>query len=188
MCAPRTFYAGLFKQIKLRNFFYKGYFIPSAADDVAYMCAIMEMAPAHTKCLSEVLYIINDDNPIREAKIIPRLQIEVHEHLKSSPKNAPLQELGLNKVDKSPIDVVILSKNRPENLKQAILLHKQLLQGAGTFYVLYNNPKDSETYEVLTEEFPDVQFIDRTSLGNLQRSVSIALFHSLKRWPDVPPR
>lgn len=171
MSAPRTFYAGLFKQIKLINFFYKDYFIPSA-DDVAYMCAISELAPYHTKCIDEVLYTINDDNPIREAKSIPKIQKKVHEYLKKLPKNQPLLEFPVNlEPDKTPIDVIIVSKNNPLTLKQVIASHKRHLKGLGELYVIYDA---SELPESLALEFPKVHFINLNDfdIKSIQKTIS----------------
>ncbi|GMU19031.1 MAG: hypothetical protein AMXMBFR12_02230 [Candidatus Babeliales bacterium] len=60
---PRTFYAGLFQQIKIEDLWYEGNFFPKCAD-VATMFPMIEMAGPHIKFIPEVLYIYNDDNPL----------------------------------------------------------------------------------------------------------------------------
>lgn len=91
MSTLRTFYAGLFKQIQLKDFLYKGTFLPSA-DDIAYMYPLIEMAPEHTLFIPEILYIINDNNPIRDVKVTSTLQREIYEYLQKVPKYKPLPD------------------------------------------------------------------------------------------------
>jgi glycosyltransferase involved in cell wall biosynthesis len=64
----KTFYAKLFKKIKLRDLQYQGLFYP-AAGDVAFMFPMLEMASqGHIKFIKKPLYIWNNDNPINEHK------------------------------------------------------------------------------------------------------------------------
>ena len=58
----RTFYAGLFKQIKLHDLLYEDNFF-TAACDLAFMMPMLEMAGKHAKYVEDVLYCYNVQNP-----------------------------------------------------------------------------------------------------------------------------
>jgi len=69
----RTFYAGLFKQIKLKDLTYEDKFLPMS-EDVAQMCPMIEMSGVHAFYINEPLYIYNKDNPISDDKISAKKQ------------------------------------------------------------------------------------------------------------------
>jgi len=59
----RTFYAGLFKQIKFEDLLYEGQFFPMCAD-TATMMPMIEMAGTRIKFIPDILYIYNDVNSL----------------------------------------------------------------------------------------------------------------------------
>lgn len=62
----KTFYAGLFKLIASQDLIYKNQFFPITYD-IAIMLPMLEMAgETHFKCISEVLYVYNDKNPLND--------------------------------------------------------------------------------------------------------------------------
>ena len=69
----RTFYAGLFKQIKKEDLMYNNLFLPMCADNAA-MFPMAEMARGHIKFISKVLLIWNGGSPINDHKISSDLQ------------------------------------------------------------------------------------------------------------------
>lgn len=61
---PRTFRAGLFKHIRLKDLLYNGEFVPCCAD-IAMMVPMLELSGGtHIRCLSEVLTYYNMNNPL----------------------------------------------------------------------------------------------------------------------------
>lgn len=86
----RTFYAGLFQQIKLEDLTYQGGFFPMCAD-VVTMFAMIEMAGIHHKFIPEVLYIYNDDNPLSYHHD-PTPQRELEAFIRTMPRYQPLKE------------------------------------------------------------------------------------------------
>lgn len=60
---PRTFYAGLFKKIKLEDLMHHGKFL-MVATDVAFMLPMFEMARDQYAYIHDLLYVYNDQNPI----------------------------------------------------------------------------------------------------------------------------
>lgn len=87
---PRTFYAGLFHQIKFEDLLYEGYFYPKCAD-VATMFPMIEMAGTHVKFIPDILYIYNDNNPISYHHD-PSEQRKIEAYLKTKERYAPLKE------------------------------------------------------------------------------------------------
>ena len=69
----RTFYAWLFKKIKLQDFLYKGQFLIMAWD-MAIMYPLAEMAGEKHAFIKEVNYVYNMSNPINDNKVDPDLQ------------------------------------------------------------------------------------------------------------------
>jgi len=75
----RTFYAGLFKQIKLKDLYYQGRFFQMTGDR-AVMFPLIEMARYHVKFIPEVLYIYNMSNEINDHKVDGGLQVNLDVH------------------------------------------------------------------------------------------------------------
>lgn len=59
----RTFYAGLYKKVKLEDLMYEGNFLPMSVD-AAVMLPMIEMAGWHSRFIKEVIYIYNDANSL----------------------------------------------------------------------------------------------------------------------------
>ncbi len=69
----RTYYAWIFKQIKLKDVLYEGDFYPMTCDK-AIMAPIIEMCGRRHKCIEKVLYIYNEFNPINDHQVDKSLQ------------------------------------------------------------------------------------------------------------------
>ncbi len=64
----RTFYAGLFKQIKKEDLMYEGDFFDVTWDQ-AFLFPLLEMSAGRIKFIPEVLYVYNQANPINDYKV-----------------------------------------------------------------------------------------------------------------------
>jgi glycosyltransferase involved in cell wall biosynthesis len=69
----RTFYAWLFKKIKLEDFLWNGKFFPMAWD-MAIMYPMCEMAQERHLFITSVNYVYNMENSINDNKVDPQLQ------------------------------------------------------------------------------------------------------------------
>jgi len=167
----RTFYAGLFKMIKLKDFLYKGKFLPSA-DDFAFMVPMIEMAPTHSLFIPDIQYIINDSNPIREHTVISNLQVKLMKHLKKQEKYNPLDDsfnptqMSLDQ-DKKAVDLVILSNDSPKFLTSSLENYKLHFSPLHAIYVLYRatSSQIQKEYEKLMTLFPNVIFMKEGELS-----------------------
>ncbi|MBM3201447.1 MAG: glycosyltransferase family 2 protein [Chlamydiae bacterium] len=159
MSMLRTFYAGLFKQIKIKDLMYNGDFIPTA-DDVAFMTPMAEMAGSHAVYVPEILYVINDSNPIREMRISPRLQELLPYHLKQREKYKPLvNSFNPKKVTKESAyapDLFILATH-PDTVKQALSTIQKNIQYYGLITVL--SKEDELCYQELMKANPSIRFV-----------------------------
>ncbi len=87
----RTFYAKLFKSIKLEDLMHQGKFFP-AAYDVAMMFPMLEMAGKHIRFIDEVLYIYNRQNPISDSRV-HRKEQSLGRGMRKMSRYRPLEQL-----------------------------------------------------------------------------------------------
>ena len=78
----RTFYAWLFKKIRLADLQYKGQFFAMTWDQ-AMMFPMIEMAGARHAFIEEITYVYNIANPINDNKVDPVLQNELEQYIRA---------------------------------------------------------------------------------------------------------
>lgn len=86
----RTFYAGLFKKIKLEDLMYDNKFYPMAWD-LAMMYPMLEMSGGKFMFIPDTLYIYNIDNPINDSKVNLELQDRLDKYIKHLPKYSQIK-------------------------------------------------------------------------------------------------
>lgn len=92
----RTFYAALFKKIKIEDFMYEGKFLEMTCDK-AMMLPMVEMARnGHLKFINEVLYIYNDDNTLNDHRINKKMQWDLDLYLRAKKRYEALDQLFVN--------------------------------------------------------------------------------------------
>ena len=72
----RTYYAGLFKQIKKEDLMYEGNFFQMSPDNAA-MFPMIEMAHDHWRCIDEVLLLWNSENNLKKVLVLVLVLIEM---------------------------------------------------------------------------------------------------------------
>ena len=80
----RSFYAGLFKKIKLEDLLFQGKFFPTTYD-LAIMYPMIEMAREHTFFIPDVMYVYNFDTPINDERIRRNEQVMFEKYIRSLP-------------------------------------------------------------------------------------------------------
>ena len=88
----KTFYAGLFQEIKKEDFLHEENFIQKAYD-LAYSIPISEMAGTHTRFIPEVLYVYNNSYPNNDNKASTPLEEEMDRFIRRKTKYEPLDSL-----------------------------------------------------------------------------------------------
>lgn len=86
----RTFYAGLFKKIKIEDLLYEGEFF-SVSWDRAIMYPMIEMSGAHFKFIPDILYIYNIANPINDHKVSRKFQLQLVQYIQNM---SPYKEIN----------------------------------------------------------------------------------------------
>jgi len=87
----RTFYAGLFKNIREEDLKYEGEFLKSAYD-AAMLYPMIEMAGFKHLCVDKVLLRWNDSNPISDHKVDRDLQKRMNDYILQKVPYAPLMD------------------------------------------------------------------------------------------------
>lgn len=85
----RTFYAWLFKNIKLEDTLYEDYFYTMTCDKLMMACLI-ELAGRHHYCVPDVLYIYNNHNPLSDHRLNIEFQHKLAWHILSQKPYRPL--------------------------------------------------------------------------------------------------
>ena len=85
----RTFYAWLFKAIRLEDLCYNGKFAIMTRD-LAMMFPMIEMANGHFNYISDALYIYNENNPISEHRIRFEFQTNLSSYFRKLPPYMPI--------------------------------------------------------------------------------------------------
>jgi len=83
----RTFYAGLYKQIKKEDLMYNGQFLEMLAD-IGAMFPMIEMARDHFKFIPHILYLYNGANAINDHKKSKKMQRDLDLMLRAKPRYA----------------------------------------------------------------------------------------------------
>ena len=136
---PRTFYAWLFKKIKLKDLIWKGSFIPTLpAIDVLFMFPMMEMAgQGHYKFISDSLYLYNRTNALSTCNMPIKLELPP---ARSWEKYQPLTEKD-NKITEKRLnkgaDLVVLSFDNPDALNSFIAQELSEITHVETVLILY---------------------------------------------------
>lgn len=97
----RTFYAWLFKKVKVEDLQYKGEFLLMTSD-VAMILPMIEMAGERHKFIYEILYAYNDLNSINDHKINQQLQLFLNRYIRSKPKYQRLDASPITKKSSAP--------------------------------------------------------------------------------------
>ena len=180
----RTFYAWLFKSIKLEDFLtdavpgFKGQFYPYA-NDVAMMFPMIEMACRHYKCFSDVLYILNRKNPNSGVISHRELQVAGHSEILN---NSPYTEItkpiigNLKQLDEKKLDCLILSQDSTK-LDFVLRSLESYVQGVDGIIVFYENTNNNNDFSELKKEFSNVIFFELSawSQEELKEILSVLL-------------
>ncbi len=95
--ALRTYYAWLFKKIKIEDLQLSGKFF-GVAGDIAMMFPMLDMAGDRFKYISDILYWYNATNPINDFRAHRKLQDDIANIVKAKPKYARLESLNISQM------------------------------------------------------------------------------------------
>jgi len=159
----RTFYTGLFKQIKVEDLFYRGRFY-SMGSDLALMLPMLEMASSHVKFIEDTLYLYNRENPISDHKINFSFQQQCNKNICSKTPYAPMKRLPNEQwARQEKADLLIFSQDHPLQLYALLESLQRYVMGINKISVLYcsSSIEMQSAYLDLKLRFPQIQFVEQ---------------------------
>ena len=183
---PRTFRAGLFKHIHLKDFLYQGQFVPCCAD-VAMMVPMLEMSGGeHIRSLSQVLTYYNMNNPLNIFKS-PNYYTSLLHAVESSLRSLDREKYPLLEYYHAPEYLA----NSTALFLFSYAINKQLLEMVKkikrygscytSVYIFYCSIIDTTILDTIKNlELPTCAFINTTN--NFDTSVKEALKNSTEHY------
>ncbi|MBS0652631.1 MAG: glycosyltransferase family 2 protein [Verrucomicrobia bacterium] len=161
----RTFYAGIFQNLKLKDLAYEGKFV-DAANDVAFFVPVMEMAGPHVQYVPEILYIWNRATPLNDDKVRGRRQLEIAQAIYRRASYPPIKELPKAKQDlQQTADFIIFSYDRPLQLYALLESIEKYCIGIDQVTVIYRSSGEEYDagYDQVYADFPNVNMVRQTA-------------------------
>jgi glycosyltransferase involved in cell wall biosynthesis len=159
-----SYYAALFKQLRLKDLFAKGHF---ATHSEAYLTPLKQMSSGRIRTLKEPIIFWNSAIQTKEG----HLPVETVQYvpLSSFPKSTPLTRA----------DWVIFSTDRPLQLYSCLESIQRYVTHLNRLTVLYtvSDPSLLAGYEKIKEAFPLVRFIHYAE-GDFKNQLQKVVFHS----------
>ena len=186
----RTFYAGLFKRIKMGDFLDSGKFL-WMTHDVAYMLPLVELAGGNDYFVEEILYLYNVENPISDFRTNQKEKHRLRDKILAKLPYAPLEEHPKEELinPETTVDLIITSRNSPRALYAFLASLDSYAKNVHQLLVFYESETeaDEEGYREVKKRFPEVVYAKDTQNRLveqclLDREASCVLFAS-----DHPP-
>ena len=163
---PRTFYAWLFKQMKLQDLLYEGTFLPMSYD-IGMMIPMFEMAKDRFTCIMDILYVHNLYTPFNDHKVDQKLQGRVEMSIRNA---RPYNQLdgpmvGWNAAfNDAQADLVIYSYDRPTQLYALLESVEKYVTNLATIQVIYRTSDDvyQQAYAKVAQQFSHVAFMKQS--------------------------
>ncbi len=169
----RTFYAGLFKQIKLGDFLYDGQFI-QASCDTAFMFPMLEMASERVKYLNEVFYVYNQSSPhnhFRKGVLKQLHMVHINRARRKYKRLEQLPFVSKRSHEKQKVDIIILSEHNAQQLQKLLISINSLVTNKGTIKVVYQAEGEQDTfYNELQHTFSHMDWY-KASMNNFKSTV-----------------
>lgn len=143
----RTFYAWLYRRIKLSDFFFAGKFMPCAGD-MAKVIPIMEMAGPRFKRIDEKIYVYNRSNVLNDDKIC-RLQGTIDKYIRQQlSKYSPLIGREPRVMSDEKIDVIcLIDTHIPDQLGCFIETLKKSVQNINNIRIIDVSLNAQQTFK-----------------------------------------
>lgn len=161
----RTFYAWLFKAIKLQDMLYQGNFYTMAWDKVM-MAPMIEMAAHHFFCVPEVLYVYNNANPINDHRVNKNLQHSLAWYVLNLPPYEPLDKPQIQEVllEQDQASVILICRYEP-NSRQIENIIKNI-RSSRSLQILYPAAAD---VALISEKFKSSSFTSYNDFDFVQK-------------------
>ncbi|HSW86187.1 MAG TPA: glycosyltransferase family A protein [Rhabdochlamydiaceae bacterium] len=165
----RTFYAGLFKQVRLQDLIYQGGFLPMAGD-LGFMFPLLEMAGRHSVFIKDILYLYNRTNPLSDHITNFPFQEQCAMHVRKLARYQRLKQSSFmrSEEDKMNADLIAFSFDRPLQLYAFLESLERYAKNLNHISIIYRCSNDdyAQAYEKVNAAFPYVEFIKQSSEPN----------------------
>jgi|GEM_PF-381075 len=159
----RTFYAWLFKHIKLEDMLDRRGDFYMMTWDYAMMLPMIEMAGERHKCLEDqIMYIYNNANAISDHKISRQLQAHIAQLIRAKNKYqrlpGRLEDLTQQVIHEKADFIIFAEKSAPQTLDLFLDSIQQYITGIANIYVLYlpSSHEDESYYALLKEKYTNI--------------------------------
>lgn len=164
----KSFYAGLFKKIKIEDFFFRGKFVDDRFDQ-AYMFPMLEMAGSHVACLPDVcLTYVQDSSFTIIDRPCSRSPRKCYRKIISTQPYNKLSDLFYDAPSNDDTDLIIFSYDRPMQLHALLDSIDRHMTGFHNIFVIYKTSayKYTKGFYQLKKQYPKIQFIRQTPQVN----------------------
>ncbi len=183
---PRTFYAGLFKRLKLVDMFYNGG-ITKVTGDVAMMYPLLEMARGHSVFLPKIAYVYNQENPLSDGVLRKKAQRDAQDFFFSKKPYPPLLEdprEAMEFTSKKVAPIVVFSSDGPIRLDAFLQSVETWIHPKGEVIVLFEStgPLFDEGYALVKDAYPNCRYIEVSHKENMGDLLTSCLEDSKSRY------
>lgn len=176
----RTFYAWLFRKIKLEDLLHEGSFYP-VTWDMAFMIPMMEISGGKHAFIDKVLYIYNECNAISDFRANKALQRALDLKIRAEKPYQPIKISPLfftkhTAPTTSAVDLFVTSEDNPFDLHEFLISAQEYVHGYRNMYVAWtaHSEKIAALYRSFQQDFPSINFIQCPSPESLH--VTYVLF------------
>ncbi len=159
-CRIKSFYALLFNQIPIEDFFFRGQCVDETFDK-AYMFPLLEMAGDHALFVKDVLCLSSQKEETDKTRPCQRSPIKCGQMIRNHAPLAPLKKPLLSPAPAGMADLIIFSYDRPLQIYALLESIQKHLQGLQQISVLFRTSSFAfeKAYADLKKEFPHLQWV-----------------------------
>lgn len=175
----RTFYAWLFKQIKIEDLLHQGKFYPMTWD-WAIMFPMLELSNGRFSFIPDILYLYNTDNPINDSKVDAAFQIYLSECIQKKEPYMPLESKPSFTNKKISHDCIDLHEFiQTEQKFSQYLLQKQ--QEGIDYVIMFNTDSlpEEQTIEDQLQKLEDTQATIGIVIDDQDEKIKNSMIHQV---------
>ena len=150
----RTFYAGLFKRIRLQDLLYQGRFL-HVCEDNAGSFPTLEMAHGHVYFNPQILYIHNSRNPLNDFRRYKNTQPGITRYLRRLAKYAPLKQHPASEEPIGSVDLIV----RPSGEEQLRCFIEHLQDRSTGLEHIYILSGKSQRFASVKDQYPEIHWV-----------------------------
>jgi len=149
----RTFYAWLFRKIKLEDLLYEGKFFPMTWD-MAFMIPMMELSGGNHAFIDEVLYIYNEGNPINDHKVSKELQKKLDLFIRGKKRYTPISRYSQDSVRTPTLVDCIVCASNTAHLNSFLEAMQTYIIGIENVHVLWSDDTIDDQVQKYVSDLP----------------------------------